>query len=110
MTLLPKNPDRERVARALLTNRRVSALVRGREPVRLPELAVMLATTTGISVGMAEAAVARAIAIGEVDAWVTIPPAAGVAGPDPDAVLDDLAEGAEVLERARREAREAPGG
>jgi hypothetical protein len=102
----PKDPDRKRVARALLNRRRVSALVRGREPVRLSELAAMLATATGISVGMAEAAVARAIVVGEVDAWVTIPPAADVAEPDPDAVLDELAEGAEALERARREAGE----
>jgi hypothetical protein len=104
VTLLPKDPDRERIARALLRSRRVSALVHGREPIRLPELATMLATATGISTGMAKAAVARAIAVGEVDAWVTIPAAAGVAGPDPDAMLDDLQDGAEVLERARREA------
>jgi hypothetical protein len=105
-TPLPKDPDRERIARALLRSRRVAALLDGRGPVRLPELAAMLATATGISRGMAEAAVARAIEVGEVEAWVTIAPAAEPPGPDPDAILDEFAEGAAALEAARREAAE----
>ena len=71
--MLPKDPDRLAAARALLKHRRVAQLVHGREPVLRAELVGDASpSTTGISAGAAEAAVERAIAAGEVDAWVTV--------------------------------------
>jgi hypothetical protein len=102
--------DREALHRQLLAHHRVRRLVHGRAPVEQGELTRMLATATGISVGLAEAAVRRAVEVGEVLCWVTVAPASGGGGPDPDRVLDELQEGAAMLERARRAAGEASEG
>jgi hypothetical protein len=91
----------------LLAGRRVARLVHGRGPVPYDELAGIVATSLGLSVGMAEAAIRRAVDASHVQLLVTLPPPAPVDdGPDVDAALDGLAEQADRLARARGQARD----
>jgi hypothetical protein len=105
----PKHPDRAALQRALLQHRRVAEFVHGREPLARDELIAMLAAHYAITVGMAQAAIERSEAAGQIRMWVCLPD-----GPRPkpgaDLLLDRLEAEAAALEAARREAGEGDAG